>query len=170
MTLENLNCTAQLTWPYKEERSNVLTSSWGVHKSITPSGWDYHILASSNVQFASKQEWEKIGIIFSLACFLTFWCNFHKNICRSTPDWAQGFGQTGNKGIGEAGGKCGRAAVWKSVGLGNRAFLGSVLSTAELHAMDSYRWQETGSFSCWEVANSGKRYWSKLLAVCISVV
>lgn len=75
--------------------------------------------------------------IFSF--FLTFWCNFHKNICRSTPDWAQGFGQTDNKGIREAGGKCGRAAVWKSVGWGNRAFLGSVLSTAELHAVDRYR-------------------------------
>lgn len=28
------------------KKYHVLTSSWGAHKTVTPSGWDYHILVS----------------------------------------------------------------------------------------------------------------------------
>lgn len=43
-----------LTWPHKEERSCVLTSSWTAYWSVAPS-WHCPILAHLNVQFASQQ-------------------------------------------------------------------------------------------------------------------
>lgn len=43
---QGVHCVTHLTRPYEGEKYHVLTSSWGSHKCVTPSGWDYHILVS----------------------------------------------------------------------------------------------------------------------------